>query len=123
MTARAERKYYMTELVIDRAKWLRGSGDSVMRDHDGRMCCLGFDAVAAGVSPCDIVRCTEPRDIENIDHYPDYRESRLYARAVHEAMRINDDPLLTDADRERQLTPVLMSFGWDAVWFVGDGRP
>ncbi len=103
----------MAELVIDRATWLRGGGDSVLRDPDGNMCCLGF-----------MDRCF-PGEIENLDAYPAYMESRtgVLVDAIPAVIRINDDPSLTDAEREQQLTPLLLSLGWDAVRFVGEGHP
>ncbi len=112
----------MAELVIDRATWIRGSSDSVMRDYDGHMCCLGFDAIASGVRVDDIVDRYFPTHVGHIDEYSDYVKHRS-GDEISEAICINDDPSLTDAEREQQLTPLLLSLGWDAVRFVGEGRP
>ena len=42
------------KLVIDRATWLRGEGHEqsyLLRECDGKMCCLGFFALACGLHP------------------------------------------------------------------------
>ena len=64
-------------LTIDRAKWLRGE-DSVdtylLRQRDGKMCCLGFLCLAAGFSRRDITDVGEPSDIINPNDTSDYLE-------------------------------------------------
>jgi hypothetical protein len=43
------------KLTIDRKKWLRGTGDSfLLSPRDGKMCCLGFYALACGLTENDI---------------------------------------------------------------------
>lgn len=45
------------KLTIDRSKWLRGEGSDesyLLRESDGKMCCVGFFAIACGVSPDEI---------------------------------------------------------------------
>lgn len=44
------------ELVIDRSKWVRGpNGHSCLLNDDGKMCCLGFLALADGMLPEEIL--------------------------------------------------------------------
>ncbi len=55
------------ELVIDRSKWKRGSPsnhDTYLLDDDGKMCCLGFYALACGVDEESIRNKTEPEFLE-----------------------------------------------------------
>ena len=45
------------KLVIDESKWLRGEGHEhsrLLREKDGKMCCLGFLALACGFSEKEI---------------------------------------------------------------------
>src|SRR6478736_6393894 len=50
------------EVVIDRAKWHRGKGGpgSKLITFDGKMCCLGFDALACGLKHDDINLVCDP---------------------------------------------------------------
>lgn len=43
-----------TKLIIDRSKWLRGEGETaskLLRERDGKMCCLGFYLLSCGLEP------------------------------------------------------------------------
>jgi hypothetical protein len=45
------------ELTINRSKWLRGEGvatSRLLRSSDGKMCCLGFYALACGLKEYQI---------------------------------------------------------------------
>lgn len=42
----------MLKVIIDRTKWLRGEGNDksrLLRPSDGKMCCIGFACLAAGI--------------------------------------------------------------------------
>lgn len=46
-----------TKVVVDRRNWLRGEGPKtsfLRRGCDGKMCCLGFAALALGISEAEI---------------------------------------------------------------------
>ena len=48
----------MLEVTVKRSQWLRGEGGMasfLLRGSDGKMCCMGFAALAAGATPSDIV--------------------------------------------------------------------
>lgn len=54
------------KVVVDRAKWLHGEGPSMSmlhRAHDGKMCCLGFACLAAGVTKEQMQTYTDPADL------------------------------------------------------------
>ncbi len=135
-------------LVINRATWRRGGDDdkelkyrfgrTQLLNEKGFMCCLGFDAVACGVPTVALIDQNEPCELGPDDRVPaEYLESRLEAlreyddddeyyttsfgnvQAVFEAMDLNDDKNIDDAERERRLVPVLKQLGWDDVVFVG----
>jgi hypothetical protein len=107
-------------LVIDRTIWLRGEGGSksyLLREGDGKMCCLGFDAIEYGFTEEEIEGFGEPCELEHLPR--DYRNSRCGGAGVTEAININDDPELSDAEREAQLIPLLkMIGGYDDVQFI-----
>lgn len=47
----------MLDVTVSRSKWLRGEGSQrsfLLREEDGKMCCMGFAAIAAGLKPEDI---------------------------------------------------------------------
>lgn len=53
----------VTELVIDRSKWLRGEGSNasrLLRESDGKMCCLGMYGLACGLTPEDLLESHTP---------------------------------------------------------------
>ncbi len=52
----------ITELVIDRSKWMRGAlvNETCLLDEDGKMCCLGFYALACGAGKDEIRNVFEP---------------------------------------------------------------
>lgn len=52
----------MKTLTIDCDTWLRGY-QSELRDGDGHMCCLGFDALACGFAPDQIRGHSSPLDL------------------------------------------------------------
>lgn len=54
------------KLTIDRPTWLRGEGgdaSALLREKDGKMCCLGFYALACGMEKEDIVGRGGPRSV------------------------------------------------------------
>jgi hypothetical protein len=115
-------------------------GATQMLNEQGQKCCLGFDALACGVPEADLLGQGEPYEvIERFVHteipawFERYvTEGRFWVEdlvaddgeiptqkaVVDKAVQINDDPKLTDAEREEQLVPVLKALGWDVIEFV-----
>jgi hypothetical protein len=144
----------MKVLTIDRSKWRRGQGTSqgddrakagiglgvtMLLNSQGYMCCLGFDALACGVSKGLILEQPDPDEFlsQNVYDSDDKDELReLLGEAVYDiyrnrfgsddnsrhpvarAMKVNDIADLTEAEREAQLIPILKELGWDDVVFV-----
>lgn len=56
----------MRVLTIDRTRWYRGQGDResrLLRSKDGKMCCLGFDALACGLEEKNIIDVGFPSQV------------------------------------------------------------
>lgn len=51
------------QVVVDYRKWLKGDDNGYLLDH-GKMCCLGFECIARGISKDAILGCLMPSDIE-----------------------------------------------------------
>lgn len=109
-------------LTIERSKWLRGEGtrdSSLYRPEDGKMCCLGFDALAHGLTLDDIAHCKMPlhvslRHAEFLSRFVD----RDTIDALYNAAYTNDDPSLPEETRESEVRKQLQRLGWDDVVFV-----
>lgn len=120
------------KLVIDRAKWLRGEKDAglLLRESDGKMCCLGFLALACGLEEDQIVEVGEPHETRSpllpkwlcsaYDEHED--DGELVTKYIDssdavELMKINDT-VGDDAPREREIASVFAKHGVE-VEFVG----
>ncbi len=108
-------KYELKPFTVSRAKWLRGRGADSALLSDGRMCCLGFAHVTAGVPERDIKGVSMPADADPKCHVrglvvddEDYvRDSRL----SKDAADINDDKDIDDDERELRLTALFREHG------------
>lgn len=125
----------MRVLTIVRSRWGRGIGfDSyLLNPYTKQMCCLGFDAIACGLTEDEIASRTSPGDFAAYLNYEpptdvqrNYFANRLNGpggssannKIVGKAMTINDNPDITDTEREALLIPLLKQLGWDDVVFV-----
>lgn len=113
------------KIVITRSKWLRGSGSYasfLVRYSDGKMCCLGFLGVACGISAADMEGKAAPNHIK--DHFLKWPKGTLRENgmphinngfdngpAIQAAIKHNDDPLLTDDNREELIRNNLKELG------------
>lgn len=109
----------MKKLTIDRNIWRRGGssndilhGDTRLLNEQGFMCCLGFFCEQAGI-PKNYLDTGEPFDIgpsQYLDLIPELatplEEEDGYVNTIltTRAIQINDDPTLTNKEREIQLT-------------------
>jgi hypothetical protein len=115
-------------LTIQRSKWYRGQGsdESYLLNCAGQMCCLGFDALARGLSAEDIEIAGDPSGVSFAPEF--YKEAMLVENikngwlecndAVTKAIEHNDDPGIADAEREVLIREDLKALGWDDVLFV-----
>jgi len=102
-------------VTVYRDLWQRGQAEGSLLDPDG-MCCLGFAAIAAGLTHDDVLRYADPADL--LDNHEDYnvmpgfamagftkRGRRQYVNAkwIVPVIKINDDADIHDAERETTL--------------------
>lgn len=109
----------MKKLVIKKEKWLRGWGDkeSMLRDLDGHMCCLGFLALDIGFKTHEIENLFTPAGTERCDLWPKdffYIDGNLSA-LVDKIMGVNDESLLNDEGRIEELKPLFEKIGYEIV--------
>lgn len=131
----------MKELVIDRAKWHRGKGPNescLLRNGDGKMCCLGFYMAAVGTRPAELRGTPYPSRIKPLPE-----EARwLFHKATMQMpsgstddgstddtwqtflATTNDHQGIPDERREREIRDAFATQGI-AVSFVGwrEGSP
>src|ERR1700723_7710 len=110
------------KFTIYRGNWRRGGdseglcgrfGTTSLLNDEGFMCCLGQCAMQLGISREFILGMAEPLDIDNCrlrladgvlvaeaeEDYPILRHTKL----TRDAMYINDNEKISDAERESQL--------------------
>lgn len=124
-------------LTIERAKWRRGGdagysdmGPTKLLNRHGFMCCLGFDAIACGLTE-DIIRDKNyPSSLvtgKRISELSDYARTRVTkcsygfndeSAPAKRAVKANDGPFLSEAEREAAVRAALVDLGWDDVVFV-----
>lgn len=105
----------ITELTIERSKWLRGNPiNSTLLRGDGCMCCLGFACAAMGVPPVEMLERDLPVSVGMeipLLNRPlpdgDFCDTDFTCRAVD----INDARGTSDEDRERALTDLFAAAG------------
>lgn len=93
---------YNQTFTITRSKWLRGEGpqySQLLRERDGKMCCLGQICEQLGVSREKLVGRVYPRQLVNI--YGEKLPQWLVA-SVEMAME-NDHMAISDVRREENL--------------------
>lgn len=121
----------MKVLTIQRSTWQRGEHpDTALLNAAGKMCCLGFDAIACGLPAHLIESEGEPCCIQTSElmAFPDYlRSPRFVADAwgdynqstlIDRAIKHNDNPDISEPEREQLIREDLIALGWDDVQFV-----
>lgn len=112
MTARKKKSF-----VISRQRWLRGTGDGLLRDAAGKSCCLGFIANQLGV-PFKAMRGTgQPAELAREYHEPLLGflidAAHITPTALTQcAVDINDEEGLPGAERERALRKLFAEHGY-----------
>ena len=96
------------ELTIDRDIWLRGENDSyLLRQSDGRQCCLGIYLESCGLSPHWMIGKQEATllDVE-LPEQAEWliREGKHFnSEVAGELMSTNDDRNLSEENREEEI--------------------
>jgi len=130
------------KLIIDRKTWLRGEGHKksfLVRESDGKQCCLGFLAQACGFSKEELTKkrsvlslfivpvaentysvCNSVDPIKRERIKPTVLEKLVcdcdskssFNNAIgSDLMDVNDDPKLSDYERETKLTELFATVG------------
>ena len=110
-------------LIVQRKKWLRGEGDSYLkREKDGKMCCLGFACLAAGLKPKEILGIESPATVcENLED--SVIQSLVLSKnptenttLCYKMMCTNDSLNIDDVDREANLTKLFKRMGTKVIF-------
>lgn len=98
------------ELIIKRSKWLRGEGGEnsfLLRESDGKMCCLGFYGKVIGISAYRLKGYRSPTDnkasyLEFKKRAPWLLHDRLHLTQSTACISLilNNDSKVLDANRE-----------------------
>lgn len=124
-----ERPEIANRFVVDRRDWFRGRGSKRSRllvPESGDMCCLGFLALHLGASADQIEGKCSPEDASSVPWPEDIcvsgRDELLRSSGntvlTDYLMGRNDDDLIDDGDRERDLKSAFAQIGW-GVEFEG----
>jgi hypothetical protein len=129
----------MRQLIIEESKWYRGKGgvqSRLLRVEDGKMCCLGFDALACGLKEGNILDAAFPTSVQysyptskyvaaplptemqwlegSTDDFADEEgEYKSYEAAIGD---INDDDTISDDERKERLRPLFAVGGVELVF-------
>lgn len=113
----------ITSFTVKRSKWLRGMDGSVLFDsYSEKMCCLGFLARKCGLSTDEI------NDLATPEEANDYSDNKKFAAKAPylfsddygynvnsdlclKAMKVNDNPKLSNKKREEQLKKIFGKAG------------
>lgn len=102
------------KLIIDRATWLRGTGNGALLDAHGMKCCLGFYGLACVLTPAQLLGNVEPGDVPS-DKWPitcvDTEGNQSYW--TERAIEINDSKEMSDVTREHLLVEHFAKVGVD----------
>ena len=109
------------KLTINRKRWLRGQKDSVLRNEEGLMCCLGFYCLLKKFKISDIFNRSAPEEVLKrtrvdvinkttklgrllIDN--DNEEGKIINNneVCNDLMICNDNTDISDKQRERRIT-------------------
>lgn len=102
-------------LIIDRKRWLRGTGEAhsyLQRKSDKKMCCVGFYACMLGYKKKDIIECAILDHLRDPSLVPDWCAKAGYEKSdIRQLYITNDDKVLTDTLRERKIRKLFAKHG------------
>ena len=116
-------KQVVQEFTVSRKGWLRGEGSessALLREEDGKKCCLGFYANACGISDDEILGAHILSYIVTPQSHPqvhptfsdrEAREGWVVAEAIMNLNDRNDMGAKNDSERERELTAKFAKLG------------
>lgn len=140
LTKLAKSKTEVKRFTVYRDRWLRGNGkagntkmeveDSSLYDPTTKtMCCLGFLCRTAGILVEDLKGVAVPGSVDakilNSSRYPatlnNNKKGYFNEEVLEELVSINDDTLIRDRTRERELTALFAQAGITVTFKDGKG--
>jgi len=118
------------KVIVDRKRWLRGEGatnSSLLRERDGKMCCLGFACLAAGHTEDEIrgrlipsaLAAPKVPGMEAVKGFYSYGITLsggarpIESDRMGEAMSINDNAYFMESVRESKLIAIFDDLGME----------
>lgn len=101
------------QLTIKRSKWLRGEGSPesrLLRAKDGKMCCLGFLAIALDIPGAHILEVSSPVCVNPVHGYK-WPSRLLKGSDCEQIILWNDMMGRADEEREATLKPMFYKLG------------
>ena len=96
----------------------RTEGSTYLLNKLGRLCCLGFESLRQGATRAQILKIAIPSDLQlnlgwmtTLVSAPWAPMQYLDSPLAEQAMNINDNANIDDAERERQLIEVFAEAG------------
>lgn len=104
------------KLVIDRSRWLRGEGHGesyLVRSCDGKMCCLGFYALACGDDPEVLRNERSPAEVWDKTRIPGWLIDGAgnNTEIADALMKINDSETMPAVEREGKIWEIFANHG------------
>ena len=135
LLATIQRKKKMVEKIkvtINRARWRTGlhsvnqtgTGETLLLNDEGYMCCLGFICAASGVPAVrlydKVIPCNLPKSLKNTLPGLKYLLSENpNVSLASKATKINDDRSTTSHEKEQKLLELFKNSEFD-IEFTGD---
>ena len=114
---------------IERHRWLRGEGGAdseLLRESDGKMCCLGFYALALGSDENDIAGIGDPETAPSCSAWPEWllqdrgEDGLMHTDDAISLIKINDEQTIGDAHREQRIASIFASHGVEVTFVDGE---
>ena len=105
------------DLIIDRNEWLRGEGgikSFLLRESDGKRCCVGIYARALGVPDNQILNCPWPRQgSSSVESVWRADEADWLIPGVDQLYSLGgiNDAYIDETDREGQIAAIFAEHG------------
>lgn len=101
------------KFLVDRQRWLRGRGQGLLLTKTGFRCCIGFVGVQCSI-PDARMRCHSCVSEIELPKWPGWLQISVNAAVAYS---INDDPEITDDEREAKLKKLFIEHG-DEIDFI-----
>ena len=112
--------------TISRSKWLRGTNDTCLLNAEGKMCCLGFYALACFLQEKDIFERFTPEEIYDVkqmwdsflvcEHPANDGGGLVNSKTCTHLMDTNDGLTSTDDEKEKEIVALFKSQGVDVTF-------